>query len=71
MICEGWKYFQLKNLNELFAIMYQKYGTIDAEAPASDEVENAPSEEGHPNIEALTLGNETLSVVSPVKNKTA
>lgn len=23
---EGWKYFQVKNLNELFAIMFEKYG---------------------------------------------
>ena len=23
---EGWKYFQVKNLNELFAIMFEKHG---------------------------------------------
>ena len=25
----GWKYFDLKNLNELFSIMYEKYGAVE------------------------------------------
>ena len=26
--CNGWKYFEIKDLNELFSIMYAKHGTV-------------------------------------------
>ena len=35
---EGWKYFQVKNLNELFALMLQRHG-IDEEFGSASKVE--------------------------------
>ena len=42
---EGWKYFQVKNLNELFALMYEKYGideAIDDQAASEEAAKHLP-----------------------------
>ncbi len=33
---QGWKYFQVKNLNEFFSIYVEKYGTDDLSSDSSD-----------------------------------
>ena len=48
MAYEGWKYFQLKNLNELFALMFDKYGIDENVVAVTDrnvwsEVEDVTS----------------------------
>ena len=34
---DGWKYFTIKNLNELFSIMLKRHGTQDIEEEVNDE----------------------------------
>ena len=56
MAHEGWKYFQVKNLNELFSIMFDKYG-IDENAVAMVDGGNFDlSIEDNPIFKSPTFG---------------
>ena len=66
MAHEGWKYFQVKNLNELFAIMFDKYG-IDENVIAivnenvEIDVEDIPGAR-YPTFGSLANDNEETKV---------
>ena len=57
---DGWKYFTIKNLNELFSIMLKRHGTQDIEEEVFDEQVNSE------HIETPIL-NQSQELNSPFK----
>ena len=37
MVFHGWKYFNVKNFNELFSMMVEQYGTVEVDSDDDED----------------------------------